>query len=130
MRDPGRARDVSALTSRELERTRRELQAALALAMPGSPAQVPILAHMAAIDAELAGRGRSATLTPAQSANVRAPVPGPGYGSPARIAATMAALLARHGLTRIYTTPPPRNEVSSAMRTRPGARDGCREVSG
>lgn len=56
MPDPGRPRDVSALTSRELERTRRELQAALALARPGSPARVPILAHMNAIDAELAGR--------------------------------------------------------------------------
>jgi hypothetical protein len=54
--DPGRPPDVSALTSGELERTRREVQAALALARSGSPIQVPILAHMAAIDAELATR--------------------------------------------------------------------------
>jgi len=56
MPDPARPRDVSMLTSRELERTRRELAAALALARPGSPAQVPIRAHLAAIDAELASR--------------------------------------------------------------------------
>ena len=60
---PGRPPDVSGLTSgelerarRELERARRELAASLALARPGSPARVPILAHLAAIDAELAGR--------------------------------------------------------------------------
>ena len=35
MPDPSRPRDVSALTSRELERTRRELAASLALARPG-----------------------------------------------------------------------------------------------
>jgi hypothetical protein len=56
MPDPSRPRDVSTLTSRELERTRRELAASLALARPGSPAQVPILTHIAAIDSELAGR--------------------------------------------------------------------------
>ncbi len=55
MPDPGRPRDISALTSPELERTRRELHTALALSTPGSPAQVPILAHIAAIDTELAG---------------------------------------------------------------------------
>jgi hypothetical protein len=54
MPDPGRVHDVSALTVPELERTRRELHAALALARPGSPTETPILAHMAAIDAELA----------------------------------------------------------------------------
>jgi hypothetical protein len=56
MPDPGRAHDVSALTAPELERTRRELQASLALARPESPVQTPILAHIAAIDAELANR--------------------------------------------------------------------------
>jgi len=40
----------------ELERTRRELAASLALARPGSPARAPIRAQMAAIDAELAAR--------------------------------------------------------------------------
>jgi len=53
---PGRPPDVSTLTSRELEHTRRELQAALALARPGSPVRAPILALLAAINAELAGR--------------------------------------------------------------------------
>lgn len=48
-----RPRDVSRLTAGELERARRELAASLALARPGSPARVPILAHMSAIDAEL-----------------------------------------------------------------------------
>jgi len=56
MPDPSRPHDVSRLTSRELERTRRELQASLALARPDSPARVPILAHMSAIDTELAER--------------------------------------------------------------------------
>jgi hypothetical protein len=53
---PARPRDVSTLTSPELERARRELAAALALARPGSPAQVPIRTHLDAIDAELARR--------------------------------------------------------------------------
>jgi hypothetical protein len=51
-----RNHDVTALTGRELEQARRELAASLALARPGSPARVPILTQMKAIDAELAGR--------------------------------------------------------------------------
>jgi hypothetical protein len=54
--DPSRSHDVSGLTDAELARTRRDLQASLALARPGSAASVPILAHLSAIDAELAGR--------------------------------------------------------------------------
>jgi hypothetical protein len=54
--DRSRSHDVSGLTTAELDRTRRELQASLALARPGSPATVPILAHLSAIDTELAGR--------------------------------------------------------------------------
>ena len=54
--DPSRSHDVSGLTDAELVRTRRHLQASLALARPGSAASVPILAHLSAIDAELAGR--------------------------------------------------------------------------
>ena len=50
-----RDHDVTALTGRELEQARRELAASLALARPGSPARVPILAQMTAIDTELAG---------------------------------------------------------------------------
>jgi hypothetical protein len=54
--DIGRPPEVSTLTPVELERTRRELAAALALARPGSPAQAVIRTHLAAIDAELAIR--------------------------------------------------------------------------
>jgi len=51
-----RPRDVSGLTTGELERTRRELAANLALVRPDSPARGPILAHISAIDTELARR--------------------------------------------------------------------------
>jgi hypothetical protein len=61
MPDPGRPPDVSALTPAELERTRRELSASLALVRPGSAARVPILAHLRAIDDELARRGTAGT---------------------------------------------------------------------
>ena len=57
MPDLIRPHDVGRLTAGELERTRRELQASLALARPDSPARVPILAHLSAIDVELAERG-------------------------------------------------------------------------
>ena len=49
-----REHDVSALTARELERARRELAASLALTRLGSPALMPILATMNAIDTVLA----------------------------------------------------------------------------
>ena len=51
-----RSHDVSQFTTAELELARRQLRANLALIAPGSPAHVPILAHMEAVDAELAGR--------------------------------------------------------------------------
>jgi hypothetical protein len=70
---PGRPPDVSALTAAELERTRRELAASLALLRPGSPAQVPILAHLTAIDAEMAGRQPRA---PGQRWHVSSVTPG------------------------------------------------------
>ncbi|MDQ2816295.1 MAG: hypothetical protein M3Z75_31745 [Actinomycetota bacterium] len=54
--EPGRVPDVSGLAPGQLERTRRELHASLALARPGSPTRRPILAHLGAIDAELAQR--------------------------------------------------------------------------
>ena len=54
-----RDHNVTRLTASELERARRELAASLALARPDSPARVPILAHLTAIDAELAGRAAS-----------------------------------------------------------------------
>jgi hypothetical protein len=53
---PGRPPDVTGLTSGELDRARRELQASLALARPGSPMRGPIQAHLSAIDTELARR--------------------------------------------------------------------------
>ena len=51
-----RSHDVRQLTTAELERARRELQANLGLIARDSPAHVPIRAHMQAIDAELAER--------------------------------------------------------------------------
>ena len=53
---PQRHYDAAGLTIGQLERTRRELAASLALARPGSPARAPIQAQMAAIDTELAAR--------------------------------------------------------------------------
>jgi len=52
-----RDHDVSDLTGSELARARRELEASLALARPGSMTSVPIMARLRAIDAELASRG-------------------------------------------------------------------------
>jgi len=45
-----RPHDVSQLTTAELELARRQLRASLGLITPGSPAHVPIMAHMQAID--------------------------------------------------------------------------------
>jgi hypothetical protein len=53
---PGRQYDAAGLTADGLARTRRELSVSLALARPDSPARVPILAQLAAVDAELAAR--------------------------------------------------------------------------
>jgi hypothetical protein len=55
MRD-NRVHDVSAMTDSELERARRHLIVSLSLAFPGSPVRGPILAHISAIDTELAER--------------------------------------------------------------------------
>jgi hypothetical protein len=49
-----RDHDVSRLTAAELEHARRDLAVSLALVQPDSPARGPIMAQMAAIDAELA----------------------------------------------------------------------------
>ena len=54
-----RPHDVRQLTTAELEVARRQLRANLGLITPGSPAHAPILAHLQAIDAELAGRAAS-----------------------------------------------------------------------
>jgi hypothetical protein len=53
------AHDVSGLTADELERARRELEAGLALARPGSMTSAPIMAQIRAIDAALAQAPRS-----------------------------------------------------------------------
>lgn len=47
---------VRQLTTAELERVKRELQANLGLVTDDSPARVPIQAHMRALDTELAER--------------------------------------------------------------------------
>jgi hypothetical protein len=52
-----RDHDMTALSAAELASARRELAASLALSYPDSPIRVPIAARLAAIDAELAGRG-------------------------------------------------------------------------
>lgn len=54
-----RDHDVTLLSTAELEFTMRALRANLGLITPDSPAHVPILAHLRAIDAELAGRAGS-----------------------------------------------------------------------
>ena len=54
-----RSHDVGQLTTAELERAKRELQASLGLIKPGSPANVPIKAQMRAIDTELTERAGS-----------------------------------------------------------------------
>lgn len=62
-----RDHDVTGLTSRELEQATRELAASLALVRPGSPARVPILTQMTAIDAGLADRSGARRLDDPQS---------------------------------------------------------------
>ena len=54
-----RYHDVSQLTTAELGRAKRELQANLNLITPHSPTHVPIQAQMQAIDRELAERAES-----------------------------------------------------------------------
>ena len=54
-----RHHDVSQLTTAELERVKRELQANLSLIALHSPAHVPIRAQMRAIDRELAERAEN-----------------------------------------------------------------------
>jgi hypothetical protein len=51
-----RDHDISAMTVAELKRARRELAVSLALVRPDSPARVPILARMSAIDTALVAR--------------------------------------------------------------------------
>lgn len=59
-----RPHDVSGLTAAQLDRARRDLQISLALASPGSPVRVSILAEMTAIDTELARTQRQPMTAP------------------------------------------------------------------
>ena len=70
-----REHDVTALTARELDHSRRELAASLALARPDSPARAPILAHL---DRH---RRRADPGEPASSLTARQ---APAYQSPGR----------------------------------------------
>jgi len=74
MPDSGRLHDVRGLTVSELERTRRELRASLGLVRSDSPARVPILVHLSAVETELAGRAQAerdvVKLTPGQLARI------------------------------------------------------------
>ena len=54
--DHHRAHDVGGLTLGELKRARRDLMVSLSLSFPDSPVRGPILAHIAAIDSEMAAR--------------------------------------------------------------------------
>ena len=68
--EPSRSHDVSGLTAAELERTKRDLQASLALARPGSAACVPILAHLDAIFATtLFGANPTENVNPSSVSN-------------------------------------------------------------
>ena len=78
-----RDHDVSQLTTAELESTMRQLRANLGLISPDSPGHVPILAHMRAIQAELAGRVGSRQPQGA-SANDSGILPGPSPATPPR----------------------------------------------
>jgi hypothetical protein len=51
-----RDRDVSRLTTAELDRAKRDLHTNLGLIAPCSPAHAPIQAYIRAIGAEFAGR--------------------------------------------------------------------------
>ena len=71
MVNPHRRPDVPVRTTSELERTKRELQASLALARPGSPTRVPIEAHISAIDTEFAERADNQPDQTTESRNAR-----------------------------------------------------------
>ena len=74
-----RSHDVRQLTTAELERTKRELQANLGLINPDSPEHMPIQAHMRAIDTELSQRADSQQASRDQCHDNQGP---PGSPSP------------------------------------------------
>jgi hypothetical protein len=57
--DLNRPHDVKGLTDGELARARRDLYASVALARPDSPERGPIMAHLSAIETELAERAKA-----------------------------------------------------------------------
>jgi len=73
-----RPHDVSGLTAAQLDRARRDLQVSLALASPGSPVNVSILAEMTAIDTELARMRRQ----PMTAQDLLSDGAAPGNGNP------------------------------------------------
>jgi len=70
MPEADRPYEVSNLTVSELERAGRELHATLALTRENSPAQVPIVTQLNAVEAELAQRGCPMNLTSGQLARM------------------------------------------------------------
>ena len=124
---------VSDLTARELERARRDLAANLALVRPDSPARVPILAHISAIDTELAQRtaGRPEQLPDAGHPRVRRdhmaslPLPRTLPGSPASCTTTSGGRSSGTNATASgappKTTPTPTCTPRVATRTRSSA---------
>ena len=56
MPDPDRPPGMTGLTVGDLEQTRRDLRASLALSRPGSAVRGPILAQLSAIETELTER--------------------------------------------------------------------------
>jgi hypothetical protein len=90
-----RPHDVSQLTTAELELARRQLRASLGLITPGSPAHVPIMAHMQASTPSLPD-------VPVASNAARANVMTAGC-FPARLLPS-----ARRAGIPVYTSPPAR----------------------
>lgn len=70
----GRLHDAHAYTVDELEQIKRGLAASLALLRPNSPARIPILGQMSAVDARLAELAADVGPAPAQNARSPAPV--------------------------------------------------------
>ncbi len=96
-----RVHDVSAMTDSELERARRHLMVSLRLAFPGSPVPGPILAHISAIDAELAQRANPpGQVTRTSWPELRWNRGGDWYQTPGHKALDHPPFCADHGVAR------------------------------
>ena len=125
-----RDHDIRELTASELERARRELAASLALARPGSPVRVPILARIGAIDTEMIARTAQAYPAPGPARRPRT-----GRMQPRRCRphpeepevhhSTMVDSLASLGLSTVKKRP---RGTSSAQPPGPHRRHGTRAV--